>query len=107
MSKRELAELRSRVNSQMGIIDALRKENECLRNGDSESGLYKLNLLIRDQSRTITRLESTVASLRNQQSVDSGFLPSEIKRRLKMLCHPDRHNNSEMSTKVSQWLNRL
>ncbi len=111
MSKRELTELRSRVNSQMSIIDVLRKENEGLRRGsiklDGEREIYKLNLLIRDQSRTIERLESTVTMLRSQPTVDSGFLPSEIKRRLKMLCHPDRHNNSEMSTKVSQWLNRL
>ena len=83
MSKRELTELRSRVNSQMLIIDELINENKRLRSGEVKRVYEEVTL------------------------TDGGFLPSEIKKRLKMLCHPDRHNGSEMSTKVSQWLNRL
>jgi hypothetical protein len=37
----------------------------------------------------------------------SSSIPSDIIKRLRMLCHPDRHGNSEMSTKVMQWLNTL
>lgn len=31
-------------------------------------------------------------------------IPPEMLRRLIMLCHPDRHNNSEMSRIATDWL---
>jgi hypothetical protein len=34
-------------------------------------------------------------------------IPDDIYKRLVMLCHPDKHGGSEMSVKVTQWLNGL
>jgi len=31
-------------------------------------------------------------------------IPADMLKRLTMLCHPDRHGNSEMATKATQWL---
>ncbi len=31
----------------------------------------------------------------------------EMLKRLRMLCHPDRHGNSRMATAASQWLNSV
>lgn len=41
----------------------------------------------------------------NREIVYSPYIPDEMMRRLRMLCHPDRHNNSKMATIASQWLN--
>lgn len=34
-------------------------------------------------------------------------IPSEMARRLRMLCHPDKHNNSKASTIATEWLNKV
>lgn len=34
-------------------------------------------------------------------------LDPEMGKRLRMLCHPDRHGNSQMATIVTQWLNQV
>lgn len=96
MSSREITELRSRVNSQMEIIDALRAENQMLKDGTYTNELQRLQ----------RKLEKMKFELEGKQVV-SASIPDEFKKRLVMLCHPDRHNNSEMSNKVSQWLNTL
>jgi hypothetical protein len=31
-------------------------------------------------------------------------IPKDILDRLIRLCHPDKHDNSEMATKITQWL---
>lgn len=31
-------------------------------------------------------------------------IPSDLYRKLLMLCHPDKHGNSETSTEVTRWL---
>lgn len=34
----------------------------------------------------------------------SGTIPADMLKRMIMLCHPDKHGNSEMSKTVTQWL---
>jgi len=43
--------------------------------------------------------ERQLATIRQSSSLD----PSKVKRLLG-LCHPDKHNNSKMSTEMTQWL---
>jgi predicted nucleic acid-binding Zn-ribbon protein len=52
------------------------------------------------------QIGSTYDALR-QSLHSSTAIPGDMLKRLKMLAHPDRHGNSEMSTKVMQWLNSL
>lgn len=100
MSSREITELRSRVKSQMEIIDALKLENKLLKNGQYTNELQRLQ-------RKLEQMKSELEGRPRSRSLSSLSLPEDIKKRLVMLCHPDRHNNSEMSNKVLQWLNSL
>jgi hypothetical protein len=34
-------------------------------------------------------------------------IPTEMARRLRMLCHPDKHNNSKAATIATEWLNKV
>ena len=50
-------------------------------------------------------LEAKLAATQSPAKLRStAGLPSNILQRLIMLCHPDRHQGSEMSTKTTQWL---
>ena len=102
MSSREITELRSRVNSQMEIIDALRKENKALKDGSYTMEVHRLQ---RQLDTLRSELERTKTALIYCELKSEVAIPKEFRKRLVMLCHPDRHNNSEMSVKVSQWLN--
>jgi hypothetical protein len=41
---------------------------------------------------------------RQQQPQAAPVIPPELYRKLLMLCHPDKHGNSETSTEVTRWL---
>lgn len=46
--------------------------------------------------------QATLQGLPRQHA--SGPIPSEMLKRLIMLCHPDRHAGSPMSNQMTQWL---
>ena len=41
----------------------------------------------------------------NREIVYSHYIPDNMLKRLRILCHPDRNNHSKMATIASQWLN--
>lgn len=45
--------------------------------------------------------------LQQKQGQETKSVPSEMWRRIRLLCHPDKHQNSDASTKVSQFLNTM
>jgi hypothetical protein len=96
MSKRLLAELQSRVNSQMNVIDALRDENQRLRDGTE---VVELRQLIRNLNE---KLRCEKLGIQVQASI-----PKDMLRRMKQLAHPDKHGNSELSNTVMKFLNSL
>lgn len=50
-------------------------------------------------------LESKLAAVQPTTHLCSTpSIPANMLQRLIMLCHPDRHQGSEMSTKITQWL---
>lgn len=59
------------------------------------------------QELTQLRLEQFSQSQIFTRHSRNDSIPADMLKRLKMLAHPDRHGNSEMSTKVMQWLNSL
>ncbi len=63
-------------------------------NSDLRSILYTLKNVQHDWDSLNAMLES------------SEGMPAEMLKRIRMLCHPDKHQNSEMSLKVSQYLNK-
>lgn len=57
-------------------------------------------------SKTITQLLSEIQSLKsqNQTPTSSTSLSPEFLKSLIMLCHPDKHSNSTLSTEVTKQL---
>lgn len=73
-------------------VDQLEAENAALK-------VERLNL---QRRLLVLERQATLQGLHRQHA--SGPIPSEMLKRLIMLCHPDRHQGSEMSTQMTQWL---
>lgn len=100
MTSKYVAELQSRVNSQMLIIDELRDENKRLKEGTEVDNLKKQ---IIELNRKI--ILSSIKELKT--TTTSPSIPSDMLKRLKQLAHPDKHGNSELSNTVMKFLNSL
>lgn len=100
MTSKYEAELQSRVNSQMLIIDALREENKRLKEGTEVANLQKR---IRELDKKLNSI--LYKELKGSNSISS--IPSDMLKRLKQLAHPDKHGNSELSNTVMKFLNSL
>ena len=51
--------------------------------------------------------EGRIAGLAEQSRSNEPAIPTEMARRLRLLCHPDKHNNSKASTIATEWLNKV
>ena len=105
MSKRLLAELQTRVNSQMMVIDALRIENQRLKDGSEVNDLRQRIRKLNEQLRFGPIPDHARTGYEERHS--SGSIPKEMLRRLKQLAHPDKHGNSELSNTVMKFLNTI
>ena len=103
------------------MMAALRQENLLLRQQLMEAEV-KADIPPPHESQRLRQLEREIASLHSRLECSERLreiervihahknlqqkaaIPAEIHKRLVMLCHPDRHKDSEMSTKATQWL---
>lgn len=69
---------------------------------ESENAALKAERLNLQRRLLVLERQATLQVLHRQKLL--GQLPPDILQRLIMLCHPDRHQGSEMSTKTTQWL---
>lgn len=73
--------------------------------------------VIEVQSEKINRLESRVRALglvkrayeisMSELGITGNGITTDLLKKLKQLCHPDRHGNSELSNSVSSELNKM
>lgn len=57
---------------------------------------------IQDGTDTETQMYTLLHKLREQKA--AGAIPTDMRRRLIQLCHPDRHEGSEASQTATRWL---
>lgn len=48
-------------------------------------------------------LKALIPAIQNARPIKAS-IPEPMFRKLLMLCHPDKHNNSETATEVTRWL---
>jgi hypothetical protein len=89
---------------------ALEEERQTKGNPHIDEELY--DSLLRENAslkETVQRLQTDLrAAQRSRRSVGGGSpVPPERVLQLIKLCHPDRHQNSELSTEVTKWLLEL
>lgn len=71
-----------------------------------EINRLKMELRAKELELQMTKMELFSAKRQQPASRNSQFTPEELKR-LRMLCHPDRHGNSELSNKMTKKLNEI
>lgn len=85
----------------------------CLTCWKAERGIEdrpKVKAKPRDDSE-LQRLRQTIADLRleliiaRSRTSDSGGVDKAMLKKMRMLCHPDKHGNSAVATEVTQYLN--
>lgn len=61
--------------------------------------------LAREQAfERLDALEDEISDLRAALAAAPATIPADIRRLLVLLCHPDKHNNSDASNKATRWL---
>ena len=61
--------------------------------------------LAREQAfERVGALEDELSDLRAVLDGTPAAIPADMRRLLVLLCHPDRHNNSNASNKATRWL---
>ncbi|RLC99532.1 MAG: hypothetical protein DRI46_09305 [Chloroflexi bacterium] len=65
--------------------------------------LATMKLQVRALERELARYEGKIRPQKPSPRLN-GSIPDEILKRMIRLCHPDKHDSSEMATKVTQWL---
>lgn len=48
-----------------------------------------------------------LAEGRRAGAAQTQSIPTEMARRLRLLCHPDKHGNSKAATLATEWLNKV
>lgn len=56
-----------------------------------------------DREAQLSELAALCMSLQTQLR-NAGGIPQDRLKKLIVLCHPDKHNNSQTSTEITQWL---
>lgn len=59
-----------------------------------------LSGIVEAQRHELTKLKAVKTEI-----VYSPFIQDDMMKRLKILCQPERHNNSKMATIATNWLN--
>lgn len=84
------------IDDQQAIIDRINNENRSLKK--------KLALLQQDN---LVLTYEIIDIKRRYEVMKAQPIDRIMLRRIKQLCHPDKHNNSELSTSVMKFLNAL
>jgi len=84
------------------VFHGVLEENKRLKAGVGAGGQEKLKAL---EAQVVT-LTAQLNALRNENDTlrKGGNIPQDTLRSIISLCHPDRHSNSPLATKITQWL---
>lgn len=68
----------------------------------SDASLARLQTHTRELQQELQKLRA--AGSKPNPAPAAGPIPTDMFRRLLMLCHPDKHQNSELANEVTKWL---
>ena len=78
--------------------------NTQIKNKDKEIKKLKRELAIEKALSQTLRERIRSVSVQNKDSDSSFIIPKDISKKLLLLCHPDKHEGSQIAQEATQWI---